>query len=68
MSAEWILSTIDKMFTLTPIFCFIWCLACLGMLGVFKFRHPDKTFPEIVAMCYGGVAALIIWMIFVVRI
>ena len=68
MEPTQILDMIDKLFMTTPIYVFGWCLVCLALLGVYKFMHPEKSFPEFVAMAYGGIVALIFWMVFVVKL
>ena len=68
MDHEWLFLTIRKLFVISQVFALGWCLACLILLAVFKFIHTDKTFPEIVAIGYGGIAIVIFWLIYVVRI
>lgn len=63
-----ILKLINYFFMYIPIYVFVWCLSSMGISMVYKGYNPDKTYPEFVAMAYGGFAVLIFWMIFVTKL
>ena len=65
---DYLVKSINYLFVFVPIYCACFTLFSFAALVTFKFLHPEKRFPEMVAMSYGGVIGLVFWLVYVVKI
>ena len=63
-----ILKLINYLFMYIPVYVFIMGFVSFSLLAVYKFLHPERTYPEFVAVAYGVFAVLIFWMYYVVKL
>ena len=68
MDHEWVYSQIRLMYMWTPRIVWIFTFVTVGSLAWFKFRLPDKVFPEMVAVIFALLTVVIFWMYYVNRI
>ena len=65
---DYLVKSINYLFVFVPIYCASFTFLSFAALVTFKFLQPDKRFPEMVAMCYGGFVGLAFWLVYVVKI